>query len=150
MNPTVGWVPPIPEEPVATPYGERGPWWTWKGYHTGDDYEAATGVRIRAAGAGTVESAGWLGSAYGNGVILAHGNDIETLYAHMSTVGVETGQPVQMGEDIGEVGASGNVTGPHLHFEMRQNDEPFRPFEATHGGPRGDIVHLGSRAEVLR
>lgn len=146
---SIGWVPPIPGEPLATPYGKEGPWWTWKGYHTGDDYEAATGTTINAAGSGTVTSAGWLGSAYGNGVVIAHGKGVETFYAHMSTVRAEQGDKVTMGDPIGEVGATGNVTGPHLHFEMRRHGEPFRPFEATHGGPRGASADLGCSANVL-
>ena len=65
--------------------------------------------------------AGYDNSGYGNYVIINHGNGYNTLYAHMSSIAVSYGQSVSMGSTIGYAGASGNVSGPHLHFEVRSS-----------------------------
>lgn len=93
--------------------------------HEGTDYGAPTGTPIKAAGAGRVRFSGWKGG-YGRTVILQHGDNITTLYAHMSRVGkgIKQGARVKQGETIGYVGASGMVTGPHLHYEFRVNGSP--------------------------
>uniref|UniRef100_A0ACD5H2F0 M23 family metallopeptidase n=1 Tax=Desertifilum tharense IPPAS B-1220 TaxID=1781255 RepID=A0ACD5H2F0_9CYAN len=79
-----------------------------------------------ASQAGVVIFAGWYGG-YGNSVILDHGNGITTLYAHASELFVQEGQTVQGGEAIATVGSTGLSTGPHLHFEVRENGEPVDP-----------------------
>lgn len=93
--------------------------------HEGTDYAAPPGTPIKAAGTGRVKFAGWKGG-YGRTVILQHGNNITTLYAHMSRLGkgIRNGTRVKQGETIGYVGSSGMVTGPHLHYEFRLNGAP--------------------------
>ncbi|MDK9558920.1 peptidoglycan DD-metalloendopeptidase family protein [Marinobacter sp. M216] len=93
--------------------------------HEGTDYGAPTGTPIKAAGSGRVHFAGWKGG-YGRTVILQHGDNISTLYAHMSRLGrgIKKGTRVKQGETIGYVGSSGMVTGPHLHYEFRLNGSP--------------------------
>lgn len=88
--------------------------------HNGMDYAAKTGTPIRTVGDGTVQFAGWQ-NGYGNVVHVDHGDKKVTVYAHMSRVDVKTGQKLMQGQTIGAVGATGMVTGPHLHFEFRIN-----------------------------
>jgi murein DD-endopeptidase MepM/ murein hydrolase activator NlpD len=93
--------------------------------HEGTDYAAPPGTPIKAAGSGRVKFAGWKGG-YGRTVILQHGDNITTLYAHMSRLGkgIKNGTRVKQGQTIGHVGSSGMVTGPHLHYEFRLNGSP--------------------------
>lgn len=116
---------PITGGHVTTPFGKKGPMWS-SGYHTGDDYATPVGTPIHAALSGKVMSTAW-GGAYGNLTKIAVGPGIETWYAHQSAFGVKPGQRVQEGQVIGKTGATGNVTGPHLHFEVRQNGRPVNP-----------------------
>jgi murein DD-endopeptidase MepM/ murein hydrolase activator NlpD len=95
-------------------------------FHAGLDFAADYGTAIYAADRGTVIFAGWYGG-YGNAVILDHGNGITTLYAHSSEVYVVEGQTVQRGQAIAAVGSTGFSTGPHLHFEVRQDGTPIDP-----------------------
>ena len=90
--------------------------------HRGVDYAAASGTPIKAAGDGKVIFRGVKGG-YGNTVVLQHGSNITTLYAHMSRFrkGVTSGSRVKQGQTIGYVGKSGLATGPHLHYEFRIN-----------------------------
>ncbi|MEP3562360.1 MAG: peptidoglycan DD-metalloendopeptidase family protein, partial [Marinobacter sp.] len=90
--------------------------------HEGTDYAAPPGTPIKAAGNGRVKFAGWKGG-YGRTVVLKHGDNITTLYAHMSRLGkgIKNGTRVKQGQTIGHVGSSGMVTGPHLHYEFRVN-----------------------------
>lgn len=90
--------------------------------HEGTDYAAPVGTPIKAAGDGRVSFAGWKGG-YGRTVVLTHGDNITTLYAHMSKLGkdIGNGTRVKQGQTIGYVGASGMVTGAHLHYEFRVN-----------------------------
>ncbi|WEH38543.1 LysM peptidoglycan-binding domain-containing M23 family metallopeptidase [Streptomyces sp. AM 2-1-1] len=112
-----GWVTPIANATVTTQYHASGSMWS-SGYHTGSDFSAATGTVIRAVGPGTVVSAGYDG-AYGNEVIIKHADGMYSQYAHQSQLMVSVGQTVTGGQQIGLSGATGNVTGPHLHFEIR-------------------------------
>ncbi|KAA1170681.1 peptidoglycan DD-metalloendopeptidase family protein [Marinobacter salinexigens] len=93
--------------------------------HEGTDYGAPTGTPIKAAGDGRVLSAGNKGG-YGRAVVLQHGDNITTLYAHMSRLGkgIKRGTRVKQGQTIGYVGSSGMATGPHLHYEFRVNGSP--------------------------
>lgn len=86
-------------------------------FHRGLDIGASRGTTIKAATAGEVVLSGWQ-SGYGYTVIIKHGNDY-TLYAHASSLTVRKGQWVSQGQEIAKVGATGNATGPHLHFEVR-------------------------------
>jgi murein DD-endopeptidase MepM/ murein hydrolase activator NlpD len=94
--------------------------------HTGVDMSAGSGTPIRAAAAGRVILAAYYGG-YGNAVIIDHGGGISTLYAHQSRIGVSKGTQVGAGDTIGFVGSTGFSTGPHLHFEVRQNGSPVNP-----------------------
>ena len=102
---------------VTTGYGVSGSYWS-SGHHTGVDFKAATGTPVYAIGDGQVVDTG-LNKAYGYFVEIYHGNNIYSFYAHSSSVKVSVGQYVSKGQLIMLSGATGNVTGPHLHFEIR-------------------------------
>lgn len=117
-------------------YGEPGSMWS-SGYHTGLDFAADTGTPVMAAKGGTVSLAkkSWAGTL----VTIDHGEGLSTTYAHMSQIFVKNGQTVRIGDLIGAVGAEGNVTGPHLHFEVHVNGTPVDPMPYVLGGsgPQG-------------
>lgn len=110
------WVRPA-NGPLGTPYHTAGSSWS-SGYHTGIDFTVSAGTQVKAAGEGTVVTAGW-GGAYGNQVVIRHKGGIFTHYAHLSSLSVREGQNVGGGQQIGLSGSTGNSTGPHLHFEVR-------------------------------
>ncbi|MGW1025751.1 M23 family metallopeptidase [Streptomyces sp. NPDC002577] len=114
---TSAFTAPIPGTTIGTPYHQAGSMWS-SGYHTGVDFVASTGTSVKAVGAGTVVSAGW-GGAYGNQVVIKLNDGMYAQYAHLSAFSVSAGQTVTAGQQIGLSGATGNVTGPHLHFEIR-------------------------------
>lgn len=87
----------------------------YTGYHQGVDIGASTGTPVAAMGNGRVLSAGWNGG-YGNCVVLELGNGMQAYYGHLSVISVSAGQTVNQGDIVGEVGSTGNSTGPHLHF----------------------------------
>lgn len=89
-------------------------------YHKALDIANRGGGPILAADAGTVRTAGWDSSGYGNRIIVDHGNGYATLYAHLSVIQVRDGQRVNRGDVIGQMGSTGRSTGTHLHFEIRQ------------------------------
>lgn len=91
------------------------------GGHTGVDLSAKVGEPVYAAGAGTVVYAGWSDGGYGNVVVIAHGSTF-SLYGHLSRISVRCGQQVSAGTQVGAVGNTGNSSGPHLHFEVRDVD----------------------------
>ena len=95
-------------------------------FHAGVDYAAPVGTPVQAGGDGVVIIAGWLGG-YGNAVVIQHGGGLETLYGHLSVLGVRRGQQVGRGMIIAKSGATGRVTGPHLHYETRRDGVPFNP-----------------------
>lgn len=99
--------------PVGDVFGPRGP-----RFHAGVDFPAETGTPVGAARAGHVVFAGPSGSGWGNLVVLAHGSGVRTRYAHLSRIDVRVGARVAGGSTIGLVGATGEATGPHLHFEV--------------------------------
>ncbi|MFF9425293.1 peptidoglycan DD-metalloendopeptidase family protein [Streptomyces sp. NPDC090082] len=115
-----GWVAPV-SGGTGTAYKASGSMWS-SGYHTGVDFIASTGTTVVAVGPGTVYSAGD-GGAYGNQVVIQHADGTFSQYAHLSSISVSAGQTVTGGQQIGLSGATGNVTGPHLHFEMRTGPE---------------------------
>lgn len=94
--------------------------------HTGIDIRASEGTPIKAAAPGETLFAGWL-RGYGQVVILDHGRDLTTVYAHLSRFNVEEGKIVKGGEIIGNVGSTGVASGPHLHFEVRINGDAKDP-----------------------
>ncbi|WP_306189784.1 MULTISPECIES: M23 family metallopeptidase [unclassified Streptomyces] len=111
------FVPPISGSYVSTGYKAGGSLWS-SGSHTGIDFHAASGTSVHAVGVGTVVETGW-GGAYGNQIVIRMADGMYTQYGHLSSIGVSVGQKVVPGQQIGLSGATGNVTGPHLHFEAR-------------------------------
>ena len=95
-------------------------------FHAGIDLPAAQGTAVAATARGSVVSAGWCGG-YGWCVTLDHGRGIFTLYGHLSRIGVTPGQDVARGQELGRVGSTGQSTGPHLHYEVRNNGRPVDP-----------------------
>ncbi|MFE1292871.1 peptidoglycan DD-metalloendopeptidase family protein [Streptomyces sp. NPDC058751] len=116
-NTSSGYTMPVDSSSVGTAYRVAGGMWS-SGYHTGVDFVIPTGTTIKSIAAGTVVSAGW-GGAYGNQVVVQHADGKYSQYAHMSSLSVSAGQTVTAGQQLGLSGATGNVTGPHLHFEIR-------------------------------
>ncbi|MFE3634619.1 M23 family metallopeptidase [Streptomyces cellostaticus] len=115
--PAAGYSLPVAVPTVGTAYHVAGSMWS-SGYHTGVDFVVPTGTSLKAVGAGTVVSAGW-GGAYGNQVVIKLNDGYFAQYAHLSQLSVSAGQTVTAGRQVGLSGATGNVTGPHLHFEIR-------------------------------
>ncbi|MFE7898695.1 M23 family metallopeptidase [Streptomyces sp. NPDC057424] len=115
------FVSPISGSYVSTSYKASSGLWS-SGSHTGVDFHAASGTSVHAVGAGTVVEAGW-GGSYGNQIVIKMNDGTYTQYGHLSSVGVSVGQQVTPGQQIGLSGATGNVTGPHLHFEARTSPE---------------------------
>ncbi|MFB8784066.1 M23 family metallopeptidase [Streptomyces albogriseolus] len=115
------FVSPIPGSYVSTSYQSGGAIWS-SGSHTGIDFHAASGTPVQSVGVGTVVEADW-GGAYGNQVVIKMHDGTYTQYAHLSSIAVSVGQEVTAGQQIGLAGATGNVTGAHLHFEARMSAE---------------------------
>jgi len=95
--------------------------------HMGIDIAGPIGTPVVAADSGYVAFAGWDKTGYGKLVIINHGNGFTTLYAHMSAIFVKKGQSAGKGQRIGSIGKTGNVTGAHLHFEVRQHGRQRNP-----------------------
>jgi murein DD-endopeptidase MepM/ murein hydrolase activator NlpD len=95
-------------------------------FHPGIDFKGNKGDAARCTANGRVVFAGWAGG-YGNCVRIAHANNYETLYGHLSRINVKVGQEVATGEKIGEVGSTGRSTGTHLHYEIRKNGKAINP-----------------------
>lgn len=102
--------------------------------HPGLDISAASGTRVRSAGAGLVVFSGYR-SGYGNTVVVDHGDGMKTLYGHMSRLAIRKGRRVREGDVVGHVGSTGRSTGPHLHFEVRFRGEPVDPMCYLSGRP---------------
>ncbi|MFE1442102.1 M23 family metallopeptidase [Streptomyces sp. NPDC058739] len=115
------FVSPIAGSYVSTGYRTGGAVWS-SGSHTGVDFHAASGTVVQAVGMGTVVEAGW-GGAYGNQVVVRMHDGTYTQYGHLSSIAVAVGQSVVPGQQLGLSGATGNVTGAHLHFEARTGEE---------------------------
>ena len=96
-------------------------------FHTGIDIPVPTGTPVHAADSGTVLLTGYMPSGYGNYLVIYHGNDISTLYAHNSSLAVSRGQSVSKGQVVAYSGSTGWSTGPHCHFEVRVNRIPVNP-----------------------
>jgi murein DD-endopeptidase MepM/ murein hydrolase activator NlpD len=106
---------------ISSNFGMR-----WGKMHEGMDIAAPVGQPILAALDGTVTFAGWQ-NGYGNFIKLKHSGGVETAYGHCSKIEVKVGESVEKGEKIGEVGSTGNSTGPHLHFEVLVNGQQKNP-----------------------
>ncbi len=116
-----GW--PVSNHRIGTGYGVKGSYWSL-GYHTGVDFPVPDGTAVYSVGNGQVFDAGY-SKAYGNYVEIYHGNNIYSFYAHGTTKLVSTGEKVTKGQQIMTSGHTGNVTGPHLHFEIRKPSYGF-------------------------
>ncbi|MFE7229867.1 peptidoglycan DD-metalloendopeptidase family protein [Streptomyces sp. NPDC057596] len=131
---TGSWVKPV-NAAFGTRFGVAGRMWS-SGHHTGLDFPARTGTKVVAVDSGRVESA-TSGGPYGNHVLVQHGGGLASLYAHMSAMAARAGESIRQGARIGSVGATGNVTGPHLHLEARVNGRAVDPMPYL-TGPKGD------------
>ena len=97
-------------------------------FHSGQDIEAGWGDSVIAGASGTVTFVGWQ-NGYGQLVVIDHGGGLTTRYGHLSHIDVAQSQRVVRGQFIGRVGSTGRSTGPHLHYEVRINDEPVNPLQ---------------------
>ena len=113
---------PIKNKKISTPYGAKGKHWS-KGYHTGVDFKTRSGTNIYAVDDGVVTKANW-GKAYGVQIVQEiglHSKKQWCIYAHLSKILVKPGDKIKKGQLIAKSGNTGNSTGPHLHFEVRNN-----------------------------
>ncbi|MEW2267152.1 MULTISPECIES: M23 family metallopeptidase [unclassified Streptomyces] len=115
------WVDPVKKYTLSASFAQNGGMWASK--HSGQDFAVPIGTNVVATHGGTVVKAGGNGAgdgpAYGNAVVIKHGNGTYSQYAHLSKVNVKAGQIVKTGQSIAKSGNTGNSSGPHLHFEIR-------------------------------
>ena len=140
MRTVIGHVPlaePLPGSPeVTSPFGARvDPFLGRPALHTGVDLKQDIGANVRTAAAGRVSFAGPMGG-YGNMVEIEHGNGLVSRYAHLSQIDCSQGDVLPRGAVVGEVGATGRATGPHLHYEVRIDGEPVDPIRFLNAGQR--------------
>ncbi|MFF8942660.1 M23 family metallopeptidase [Streptomyces sp. NPDC014864] len=116
------WVHPVKKYALSASFMQNGSHWAHK--HSGQDFAVPIGTNVVAAHGGTVVKAGPNGAgdgpAYGNAIVIKHGNRTYSQYAHLSRIDVRVGQVVATGQHIARSGNTGNSTGPHLHFEIRK------------------------------
>ncbi|WP_425291495.1 M23 family metallopeptidase [Aquamicrobium lusatiense] len=125
---------PAPGHAVTSTFGvRRDPLIGSAAFHSGMDFRAPVGMEARASAAGTVVKAGWNGG-YGRMVEIDHGQGFSTRYAHLSRISVSEGQNVEAGDIVGRTGNTGRSTGPHLHYEVRQNGTPLNPLRFLKAG----------------
>ncbi|HEY0156747.1 MAG TPA: peptidoglycan DD-metalloendopeptidase family protein [Thermoanaerobaculia bacterium] len=108
--------------------GRSDPFTGEAGQHNAIDISSAVGAPIRSPADGIVVKAEWA-NGYGNVIYISHGYGYSTRYGHLSSFGVRAGQRVKRGDVIGSVGSTGRSTGPHLHYEVRVNNNPVNPLE---------------------
>jgi murein DD-endopeptidase MepM/ murein hydrolase activator NlpD len=113
------------QAPVGDPFGPRG-----NRFHAGIDLIAPQGTPIQAAASGRVAFAAFARGGWGKLVVLVNDDGVRTMYAHLSTIEVRRGQSVATGQRLGLVGATGDATGPHLHFEVRLRGAAVDPRSA--------------------
>ncbi|PPS86414.1 aggregation-promoting factor C-terminal-like domain-containing protein [Streptomyces sp. MH60] len=135
------WQKPV-NAGIGTKFGVPGSMWS-SGYHTGLDFPAATGTPVKAVANGRVSLA-TSGGPYGKHVIIDHGGGLQSLYAHMSRLRTTVPKSVNGGSRIGDVGATGNTTGPHLHLEARLNGKAVDPMKYLSGGGGFDAKAQGA------
>ncbi|WP_411100636.1 M23 family metallopeptidase [Streptomyces sp. x-45] len=115
------WVDPVKKYELSASFAQNGGMWAHK--HSGQDFAVPIGTNVVAAHGGTVVKAGGNGAgdgpAYGNAIVVKHGNGTYSQYAHLSKINVKIGQIVKTGQSIAKSGNTGNSSGPHLHFEIR-------------------------------
>jgi murein DD-endopeptidase MepM/ murein hydrolase activator NlpD len=132
---------PLASFVITQPFGPTSvllepPYGPYKHFHTGVDISAPLGTPVMAAADGLVVAVGHSDFGYGNFVVIAHGGGIATLYAHLLQTNANVGDKVVRGQVIGLEGSSGFSTGPHVHFELRVNDQvvdpmPYLPVPGT-------------------
>jgi murein DD-endopeptidase MepM/ murein hydrolase activator NlpD len=133
--------------PITSSFGQREDPILGNGegeFHTGVDISSPIGTPVRASADGIVKSAA-MENGYGREVVIDHGHNVETCYAHMSGFTVLAGQTVVRGQVIGYVGVSGRTTGAHLHYEVRIRNTPVNP----HKYLRATLADLGTEAAGL-
>jgi len=128
------WIVPVKGHSTSS-YGRKryvnGKWW---GQHSGADIRASSGTPVHAANSGRVVLSEYLPALRGNCVIIDHGCNVFTVYMHLSKRQVKEGDTVSKNQIIGKVGATGFVTGPHLHWTLRIGWEPCDPFRLVQRG----------------
>ncbi|KUN78800.1 M23 family metallopeptidase [Streptomyces griseoruber] len=116
------WVKPVAHYTKSATFHQAGA--MWQSTHSGQDFAVPSGTKVVAAHGGTVVKAGGNGAgdgpAYGNAIVVKHGNGTYSQYAHLSHIDVKVGQIVKTGQRIALSGNTGNSSGPHLHFEIRK------------------------------
>jgi murein DD-endopeptidase MepM/ murein hydrolase activator NlpD len=143
---------PVTEGFVGSGFGMRtDPFTGQVSMHSGVDFAAPIGTPIFAAAGGVVTSAE-VHPAYGKTVVIDHGNELSTLYAHASRFDVKPGDIVRRGQKIAEVGNTGRSTGPHLHFEVHMKGQPQNPSrflaQQKDGSPFGPIAASAAPRKV--
>ena len=127
-TPQNSWKLPLQSYQLTATFGEGSA--LWANRHTGLDFAAPTGTVLTSITTGQVISASYAG-AYGNRIVIRTPEGTELYYCHLSAYAVQPGDQVSAGQTIGKVGATGNVTGPHLHLEVRPGGgDPVDPFAA--------------------
>jgi len=118
---SASWIDPVKKYTLSASFAQAGS--MWQSTHSGQDFAVSSGTKVFAAHGGTVVKAGGNGagdgSAYGNAIVIKHGNRLYSQYAHLSRIEVKVGQVVKTGQRIALSGNTGNSSGPHLHFEIR-------------------------------
>lgn len=127
---------PIVGSKMSSKFGtRRDPFLRRYAFHSGIDFKARTGTTVKPTAHGRVVKAGWQGG-YGKMVEVDHGNGRTTRYAHLSRILVKRGQVVSVDTTIGKVGSTGRSTGPHLHYEIRQNGKAINPLKYLNAGSK--------------
>ncbi len=137
------WVDPVKKYKLSASFAQAGN--LWSSTHSGQDFAVASGTQVLASHGGTVVKAGGNGAgdgpAYGNAVVIKHGNGTYSQYAHLSRLDVKAGQIVKTGQRIALSGNTGNSSGPHLHFEIRT--------KASYGSAVDPVAFLRSKGVTL-
>jgi murein DD-endopeptidase MepM/ murein hydrolase activator NlpD len=121
---------------ISSGFGPRvDPFMRAMAQHSGLDFRGETGTPVYATARGKVSEAGWNGG-YGNLVEIEHGFGLSTRYGHLSSITVEMGQTVEIGQMVGRIGSTGRSTGPHLHYETRIDGDATDPMRFLHVGAR--------------
>ena len=128
---------------ISDYYGvrEKHPIFGYRTFHYGIDFAGHRGTPVLAAGDGVIEKTAY-SAGYGRFIIVNHGNDIKTMYSHLRKITAKKGQRVKAGDQIAELGSTGNSTGPHLHFEVRIKGKKVDPLKliCTEDQPTEDYV----------
>ncbi|MGB9695191.1 MAG: murein hydrolase activator EnvC family protein [Caldisericaceae bacterium] len=125
---TTGLIWPV-KGPITDVFGWRiNPLWGGREFHEGIDIGVATGTPVHAAASGVVTYAGWM-TGYGNMVMIYHGSDVTTLYAHLKSFAIKKGDSVSQGQTIAYSDNTGWSTGPHLHFGVYVGDKAVDPLK---------------------